>query len=241
MTTNSKPVLRNHVLMSTRPDAQSFITERLQTRAVTAGETLFDHGDPIHHAIFPQSGVISMLSQSEGGKSVEQASIGNEGFLGFTYLMGGGSVPARAMVQISGEASWLTIADLEEAMTRFVCVRAALLRYSQALIIQLMETIACNGLHSAEQRIASWLLLADRRMQGRTFALTQDGLGRALGLRRATVSNICSDLQRAGAITYSRGHLAVVDRAGLRNHACSCHDRIEAGMIVPGVRDTLPK
>ena len=124
-------------------------------------------------------------------------------------------------------------------MQRFQCVRAALLRYSKALIIQLMETIACNGLHSAEQRVASWLLLADRRMQGHTFVLTQDGLGRALGLRRATVSNICSDLQRAAAITYSRGHLSVTDRNRLRAHSCSCHDRIEAGMMIPGVQDNL--
>lgn len=225
--------------MSTRPEAQSFIAERLETRAIAAGDMLFDHGDPIHHAIFPQSGVISMLSHSEGGKSVEQVSIGNEGFLGFTYLMGGSSVPARAMVQVPGHASWLSITHLDEAMQRFQCVRAALLRYSKALIIQLMETIACNGLHSAEQRVASWLLLADRRMQGHTFVLTQDGLGRALGLRRATVSNICSDLQRAAAITYSRGHLSVTDRNRLRAHSCSCHDRIEAGMMIPGVQDNL--
>ena len=225
--------IHNRVILATRPEAQAFIAARLVTRPIEAGAVLFDYDAPISHAVFPQLGVVSMMSPVEVGKSVEEASIGSEGFLGFSYLMGGSTVAARSVVQVPGYASWLAIDDLEEAMERFVCVREAMLRYAKALIIQLMETVACNGLHSAEQRVSRWLLMADERMLGSAFTLTQDVLGRALALRRATISNICSDLQKAGAITYVRGHVTVLDRANLREHACSCYDRIQASMLRP--------
>lgn len=225
------PAIRNRVLLATRPDAQVFIAARLLTRPVEAGDVLFDQDAPLSHAIFPQLGVVSMMSHVEDGKSVEKVSVGNEGFLGLTYLMGGSSAVARTVVQVPGYASWLSIADLEEAMERFVCVREAMLNYAKALIIQLMETVACNGLHSAEQRVARWLLLADERMEGSAFTLTQDALGRALALRRATISNICSNLQKTDAITYVRGRVTVVDRHRLHDHACTCYDNIKAGML----------
>jgi len=195
---------------------------------------LFEEDEPITHAIFPQSGVLSMMAEMKDGRTVEKASIGNEGFVGFTYLMGGTSVGSRTVVQVPGYATWLSIGDLEEAMARFVCVREAMLRYAKALIVQLMEVVACNSLHTAEQRVSGWLLLADDRMQGQSFNLTQEALARGLALRRATVSEICSILLHEGAISYSRGQMTILNRQRLHDHACECYDRIASAQLPKG-------
>lgn len=198
------------------------------TRPIETGEVLYEEGEAFREAIFPHLGVISIVAEMSDGRSVEKASIGNEGFLGFTYLMGGAGAVGKAVVQIPGYASFISFADLEAAMAEFSGLREAMLRYAKTLIVQLMETVVCHGLHSAEQRICSWLLHADDRMLGHAFPLTQEALSRVLGLRRATVSEVYSELARAGLISYSRGLVSIVDKRGLRRHACECYDRIAA-------------
>lgn len=220
------PEMRNRVILATRPEAQAFIAARMEVRPLVAGQVIYEVRQLFTHCVFPHQGILSMQTDDSGRDGVEKASIGNEGFLGFTYLMGSRGAISRAVVQVSGYASFLAIADLEEAMREFVCVRDAMLAYSKALIVQLMETVGCNGVHSAEQRVCRWLLHADDRMDNQMFLLTQESLARSLGLRRATVSEICSNLMRDGAISYSRGTLHVTDRKHLRNHACDCYDRI---------------
>lgn len=214
-----------------RPEAQDFVATRWQTRPIEMGEVLYRPGQTFTHAIFPHSGVISLLSDEQEGKSVEKASIGLEGFVGFTYLLGGVSALSLSAVQVPGYASWLAREDLDEAMERFVCVRTAMLSYSQALIVQLMESVCCNSLHSAQQRVSRWLLQAYDRMEGREFQLTQDSLAQALALRRATVSEVCSTLMRHGAIQYSRGIVSVTRPDLLHEHACHCYDRIAAASL----------
>lgn len=223
--------VKNRIILSTRVEAQEFIAARWQTRRVEIGEVIYEAGETFTHAVFPHSGVISLLSEMDDGRSVEKASIGNEGFLGFTYLLGGTDALSRTVVQVPGYASWLAMSDLDEAMERFVCVREAMLRYSKALIVQLMETVCCNSLHSAEQRVSRWLLHAHDRMDMSPFLLTQESLARALGLRRATVSEASSELMRSGAIAYTRGAVTVLDRTILRAHACDCYDRIVAASM----------
>jgi CRP-like cAMP-binding protein len=220
------PSIRNRVFLSTRPEAQAFLAERWQTRTFAMGEVIYRSGETFTHAVFPHSGVISLMSEDAAGRGVEKASIGNEGFLGFTYLLGGSDALSRTVAQVPGHASWLAMADLDEAMERFVCVREAMLRYAKALIVQLMESVSCNSLHTAEQRISGWLLLAHDRMDGGEFLLTQDALARALALRRATVSKVCSELMRMGAINYSRGVVSIDSRDLLKARSCDCYDRI---------------
>jgi len=221
----------NRVIRSTRLVAQEFLAERWETRPLELGEVLYEEGQTFTHAVFPHTGVLSLLAATPDGKSLEKASIGNEGFLGFTYLMGASGAISRTVVQVPGYASWVSMDDLDEAMERFVCVREAMLRYSVALISQLMETVYCNSTHTAEQRISRWLLQAHDRMEQQPFMLTQESLGLALGLRRATVSETWSSLMRSAAISYSRGSVAVLDRKVLRDHACDCYDRITAAAL----------
>ncbi len=210
------------------PEAQAFLAKRMTTRELITGETLYQANQSFEHTVFPHSGIISVLSEVERGYSVEKVSIGEEGFTGFTALLGGDVALGRAVVQIGGYASVIRLQDLDEAISSFACVRKVLLLYSRALIGQLMELVACNSLHSAPQRVSRWLLHANERMEGSNFRLTQETLSHILGLRRATVSAACSHLLKSGAIHYSRGTISVLDTQLLRSFSCQCHDRIAA-------------
>lgn len=218
--------LKNHVISALRPEAQEFIAQHAQVRPLETGAVLHEERDTFTHAIFPHSGILSLMTEMADGRSVEKTSIGREGFVGFTYLLGNTGAISKTVVQVPGYASWLAIEHLDEAMDRFVCIRDAMLYYSKSLIVQLMETVACNALHTAENRVSRWLLHADDRMGAKDFQLTQESLSMALGMRRATVSEISSALMRSGAISYSRGVVSVLDRSILRSHACECYDKI---------------
>ncbi|MBZ0163531.1 MAG: Crp/Fnr family transcriptional regulator [Notoacmeibacter sp.] len=218
--------IQNEVLRALRPEAQEFIQARVLTRPIHAGDVIFEDGVPFTHAVFPHEGVLSLMAQEEHGRTVEKASIGREGFLGFAFLLGGGSAISRSIVQVPGYASWLAIRDLDEALEQYECVRQAMLLYAKSLISQLMESVACNTLHSAEQRVTRWLLHAHDRVDGDVVMVTQQAIANALGMRRATINEACSNLQQAGTISYSRGIVNFIDRPALEERVCQCYGRI---------------
>lgn len=133
---------------------------------------------------------------------------------------------SRSIVQAPGYASWISIEDLGEAMAAFPCLRDAMLRYSKRLIIQLAESVACNSLHSAEQRVCRWLMEARDRVVGDTFQVTQGALAQMLGLSRPRVNAICAKLMDDGVIHYSRGELTVLRDEALEGRSCECYGRI---------------
>ena len=218
--------IQNMVIRALRPDGQRFLAERSITREMRAGEIIYEDGAPFTHAVFPHEGVLSLMAVMQDGRSVEKTSIGLEGFLGFVLLMGGGNAISRSVVQVPGYASWIAIPDLDQALETYPCVLQVMLRYAKILITQTMETVACNSLHMAEHRVSRWLLHAHDRVAGDKFQITQQSVSEVLGLRRATVSEVCSRLQDAGIIAYSRASLAVLDRAALESRSCECYKRI---------------
>lgn len=217
---------RNRIITSLQPKAQEFFAKRAYTRNIFVGETIYEDQAPFTHAVFPHSGLLSLMARMDDGRTVEKTSIGPDGFLGFVLLMGGGPAISTSVVRIAGHASWLSIEDLDEALAEFECVRQTMLRYARSLITQLMETVACNTLHAAEQRVARWLLTAHDSIQGDTMGLMQQSIAEVLGLRRATVSEICSQFHASDLIEYSRGRLTILDRSGLEAQACECYRRI---------------
>lgn len=219
--------MRNQVIGALRPDAQEFLTQRALTRTIRAGEIIYEEHEPFTHAVFPHEGVLSLMADMQGGRSVEKTSIGLEGFLGFVLLMGGGNAISRTVVQVPGYASWISIADVDTALETYPCVRKAMLRYAKLLITQTMESVACISLHMAEQRVTRWLLHAHDRVRGDSFLITQQAVSEVLGLRRATVNQVCSRLQADGLIIYARGALTILDRAGLERLACECYKRVQ--------------
>ncbi|WP_291009099.1 Crp/Fnr family transcriptional regulator [Hoeflea sp.] len=217
---------RNKVIQSVRPDAVRFLESRSIVRRLSQGQLVYAEAELFTHAIFPHEGVISLMAQMQDGRSVEKVSVGNEGFIGISFILGGGKAISASVVQVPGYASWISIEDLDQAIAEYPCVRDAMMEYAKSLTLQLMESVACNSLHRAEQRVSRWLLNAHDRVQSDTFQLTQEAISKVLGLRRATVSSICTALKDQGAITYSRGSLTITDRKLLESNACECYERI---------------
>lgn len=229
--------LTNRILASLRPVAQEFMRQHSLTRQTHAREVIYEEGASFTHAVFPHSGIISLIAADTDGRQVEKAAIGHEGFLGFELILGGASgtsAMSRSMVQVSGTATWVSLRDIDEALEQFTCVRETMLRYARSLITQTLEFVACTSLHSADQRVSRWLLNADDNNIGRSFALTQQALAEVLGLRRATVSTACARLQALGGIEYSRGTIHILDRQVLEQQSCNCYVRIKRAVLPEG-------
>lgn len=220
-------MFRNRILASLSPDAQCHIVEHSNQRELKAGEIIYEDGEPVTHAVFPEEGVVAIMAEMRDGRSVHQASVGREGFVGYAIVLGGGAAMGRSVVLVPGAATWVPIGTFDQALLRFVSAREAILRYGQAHTVELMQLVACNGLHTADQRLSRWLLQTCDRMDLPSFYMTQEVMAKTLGLRRATVSMICGELMDAGAIDYSRGNLSITDRAVLEARACECYGRIQ--------------
>jgi len=221
--------MRNRILEALSPEAQQFLDAHALTRPVSAGEELYSDAAPFTHAVFPKSGVISLMGHRENGTLAEKAAIGNEGFLGLAIILGGGFALSRSVVRIGGEATYVPMPVLQEAGEHFDCFRKIMMRYAQSLVVQLMESVVSSRLDQAEAQVVNWLLMASRRMGHHHFVLTQDSLAEALGLRRVTVGAVWSRLKREGIITYSRGLVMVRDPQQLQTYASESYRRtIEA-------------
>jgi CRP-like cAMP-binding protein len=172
---------------------------------------------------FPTTAIVSLLYVMENGSSAEIAVVGNEGVVGISLFMGGESTPSRAVVQSAGSGCRLDAAAMMAEFNRGGPVLHLLLRYTQALITQMAQTAVCNRHHSLDQQLCRWLLLSLDRLQGDELIMTQELIANMLGVRREGVTEAALKLQKAGLIRYSRGHITVLDRAGLEARTCECY------------------
>tara|TARA_R110002051_G_scaffold274981_5_gene335850 strand:- start:122841 stop:123566 length:726 start_codon:yes stop_codon:yes gene_type:complete len=218
--------IQNQIFLDIRPDALAFLEARAVVKRLNQDQVLFEEGDVVSHAIFPHEGVVSLMARMDDGRSVAKVSVGKEGFVGIVFLYGGGETVSQPVVKVAGYASWISIEALDVAIKKYPCVRDAMMRYARSLTVQLMESVACNSLHKAEQRVARWLLEAHDRVNTDRFQITQQAVSEVLGLRRATVSAACNALMNQGALSYSRGTVTIIERRLLEDSACECYDRI---------------
>ena len=187
------------------------------------GKVLYESGATMSHVYFPTTAIVSLLYVMENGASAEIAIVGHEGILGISLFMGGNSTPSRAVVQSAGQAFRLRAAYLEEEFNKAGSVLHLLLRYTQALITQMAQTAVCNRYHSLDQQLCRWLLLSLDRLRGDELVMTQELIANTLGVRREGVTESAVKLQHAGLIRYARGHITVLDRAGLEKRTCECY------------------
>jgi CRP-like cAMP-binding protein len=149
--------------------------------------------------------------------------VGNEGIVGVSLFMGGGSTPSRAVVQSAGIGFRLPAHALKDEFGRSGPVMHLLLRYTQALITQMAQTAVCNRHHSLDQQLCRWLLLSLDRLESDELVMTQELIANMLGVRRGGVTEAALKLQEAGLIRYMRGHITVLDRPGLEKRTCECY------------------
>ncbi|GAB4087714.1 Crp/Fnr family transcriptional regulator [Hydrogenophaga soli] len=196
---------------------------QLEKVELKLGQALYESGTTMHHVYFPTNAIVSLLYVMEDGSSAEIAVVGHEGVVGISIFMGGGSTPSRAVVQSAGWGFRMRSAVIKDEFDRSSPVMHLMLRYTQALITQMAQTAVCNRHHSLDQQLCRWLLLSLDRLTGNELVMTQELIANMLGVRREGVTEGALKLQKAGLISYARGHIHVLDRAGLERRTCECY------------------
>ncbi len=215
---------QNHLLAALPTKDFELLSPQLELVPLALGQMLYDPGTQMRHAYFPTTAIVSLHYVTETGASAETAGVGNEGVVGISLFMGGDTTSSSAVVQTAGHAYRLDRHVLKSEFDRAGALQHLLLRYTQALMTQMAQTAACNRHHSVEQQLCRWLLLTlDRMPDARELVMTQELVASMLGVRRESVTDAAGHLQNMGYIRYRRGHIAVVDRAGLEKSACECY------------------
>ncbi len=229
---------QNHLLAALPEVEFARIASHLELVELPLGEILYEPGAQMQHAYFPTSTIVSLHYVMESGASAETAGVGNEGVVGIALFMGGDSTPSSAVVQTAGHAYRLEGRLLKQEFMRAGLMQRLLLRYTQALITQMIQTAACNRHHSVEQQLCRWLLLTLDRGPSRELVMTQELVASMLGVRREGISEAAGALQSAGLIRYRRGHITVLQRIGLETRACECYAVVkkELGRLLSDVR-----
>jgi CRP-like cAMP-binding protein len=206
------------------------LAAHLEPVPLPLGQVLHEPNVPHTHVYFPFAGVISIVSDMDRG-TVEVMTVGREGILGVPIILESDSAALRAFVQVEGHGARIAAERLPAALAAVPALRRLLLRYAQSLFDQVAQSVACNRLHTLEERCARWLLMVHDRVGEETLPLKQAFLAEMLGVHRPAVTLAAGALQRAGLIRYSRGKVHVLDRAGLENASCACYaivrDRLE--------------
>jgi CRP-like cAMP-binding protein len=214
---------QNRLLAALAPPDLARLSGNLELVPLALGEVLYEPGGQLQHAYFPTTAIVSLHYVAESGASAEIAGVGNEGVVGISLFMGGDTTPSSAAVQTAGHAYRLPRRMLRDEFERAGPMLNLLLRYTQALITQMTQTAVCNRHHTVDQQLCRWLLMTLDRIPSGELVMTQELVANTLGVRREGITVAAGKLQTAGLIRYRRGHIAVLERAGLELLACECY------------------
>lgn len=218
----------NRLLAALPPREYERLFPHLRSVVLAFRAVLQEPNQPIPFVYFPCSGVISLLIPPEGkGDGIEVGMVGREGVAGLPVFLGADATNVRWVVQAPGEALRMQFEDFRASAARRPLLDLLLL-YTNALLAQKSQSVACNALHPVEERLCRWVLTMHSRVESDNFPLTHAFLAAMLGVRRASVTEAARTLQEAGLIRYGRGRLEVLDRPGLERAACRCHRAAEA-------------
>jgi CRP-like cAMP-binding protein len=224
MTNDASSNPRHNQLLAALPHEQwQRWLPHLEHVEMSLGHVLYEPGSTLKHVYFPTTAIVSLLYVMQNGESAEIAIVGNEGVVGVSLFMGGESTSSRALVQSAGGAFRLTAPLMKEEFYRAGPVLHLLLRYTQALITQMVQTAACNKHHSIDQQLCRWLLLSLDRLEGTEMVMTEDLIAHMLGVSREGATDGALKLKAARLIDYARGRIRVLDRKGLEGRACECY------------------
>ena len=216
---------RQNRLLGALPAAElNLLIANLKLIPMPRGKVIYESGVESKHVYFPAAScIVSMLHVMEDGACAETATVGNEGMVGVTSFMGGGTTASHAIVQSAGHAFQLAVETLKKDFSRLTGLQHLLLCYTQALIRQMSQTAVCNRHHSVEQQLCRFLLSSADRLPTNEVIVTQELIASMLGVRREGVTRAAGKLQALGFISYSRGRITVLDRPGLERQVCECY------------------
>ena len=223
ISTKSQNPLENHLLAALPEEVYKHLLPHLEPVTFALGEVVYESGGQMTHVYFPTSSIISLLYLMTNGATAEIGVVGYEGVVGIALFLGGDTTPNRAVVQSAGNAYKMTAQALRTEFERGGDMQLLLLRYTQALFTQISQTAVCNRLHTVEQQLCRWLLLSHDRLRSDELVMTQDLISNMLGVRREGITVAAQQLKAKGLITYVRGTIMLVDRAGLEAAVCECY------------------
>jgi CRP-like cAMP-binding protein len=198
----------------------------LEPVKLTYGEVLYEPGEKMQHVYFPNDCLVSLLTVVEGHRALEVGMVGREGMVGSRLALGIAASSVRALVQGTGTALRMKSARFLQELARSPVLRRALFNVTDALMLQITQTAACNRFHTVGARLARWLLMTRERLPSGEFHLTHEFLADMLGVRRVGVTSAASALQRRRLIRYRRGTITILDQHGLETAACSCYRQV---------------
>lgn len=214
---------QNQLLAALPAQEFAHLFSKLELVLLPLGTILFRPGDTLLYTYFPTTAIASLHYVMESGASAEFAGVGCEGLVGMQSYLGGVSTTSSALVQTAGYAYRIDSRALTQEFYRSNILQRLLLRYTQALITQISQSVVCNRHHSVEQQLSRWLLSTLDRIPSGELVMTQELIASMLGVRREGITQIAGKFQEAGYIRYRRGHISVLNRAGLESHACECY------------------
>src|SRR3954468_20109427 len=216
-------------LLSALPEAEiDFLRPHLERANLAVGTILVNPGDEIKQCFFPVKGMISLLSVTEQGETIEVAYVGHEGIAGLGAALNGQESLYQMLVQAETECFAADAEVVKELFETGPVFRALLLRYIYALLKQMSQTCLCNHFHTIETRLCRWLTVMSERSGNKRLSLTQEFLANMLGVQRTSIGLIAHNMQSEGIIRYSRGRLEVIDIDRLRASACECYRIVNA-------------
>lgn len=216
-------VLSNQLLGAMEPASRKRIDPHLEPVDYKLGALVCEAGGLLKHAYFPQGSVLSLLTVLENGSAIETANIGREGAFGLFAAMYSRVSFNRCIVQLEGHAVRCPIELLQYEFRNSEHVRNLFVSYSETLLSQVQQTVACNAMHSTEERMCRWLLMMHDRAEGEALSYTHEFLAHILGANRKSVTLAAQSMQTAGLISYRRGTIQVLDRVGLEKASCECY------------------
>jgi CRP-like cAMP-binding protein len=227
----------NRLLGALESVSRKRIDPHLEPVELKLGAIVCEAGGLLKHAYFPQGSVLSLLTVLENGSAIETANIGREGAFGLFAAMYSRVSFNRCLVQLEGGIVRCPIEVLQSEFKRSEHVRDLFVSYSETLLSQVQQSVACNAMHSTEERMCRWLLMMHDRAEGEVLAYTHESLSHMLGANRKSVTLAAQSMQAAGLISYRRGKIQVLDRPGLEKASCECYavvrERFDAFLTPP--------
>jgi CRP-like cAMP-binding protein len=219
---------RNRLLQSLSPEEYARLERHLQLATFASRQPAYEANDRITTVYFPLTGVLALVTLLQGGETLAVATIGNEGFVGHAVALGTDSMPYHVICKVASTCAGIRADMLREQLRSESRLQMLLLRNTHALFNQVAQVAACNRVHPVEKRLARCFLLTHDRTGVNEFPMTHEFLAELLGVRRATVTEAATALQRAGLIRNERGRIVIVDRAGLEQAACECYRAMQS-------------
>jgi CRP-like cAMP-binding protein len=218
---------KNLILTGLPPQDLERLRPHLEAVDLKHGEILYEMDEPVDFIYFPNLGMISVVTTTISGQTAEVGVIGREGIGGVEAMLNDGATSLnRQMIQMPGEGLRAKTSVMKKEFDLGGAFQKAALGSTRAMMAQMGQTALCNRLHTAEQRLAKWLLMCHDRAVGDVLPITQEFAAIMLGANRTSVTLAAGNLQDQGFIEYSRGRVTISDRAGLEGFACECYERL---------------